>query len=127
MIRLTDEIAITADDMQYIVGRPYTSPRGAVKIKNPKYYHKLSAALQQAVTDCVRAGVADERITELRQVVAEQARLEQEFSEKLKGGMSNGDLRHRVREAVDRAGLARLCPELPRRGTESGRHAGSQS
>ena len=70
MIRLTDEIAITADDMQYIVGRPYTSP---------------SAALQQAVTDCVRAGVADERITELRQVVAEQARLEQEFSEKLKG------------------------------------------
>ena len=30
-------------------------------------------------------------------------------------------------EAVDRAGLARLCPELPRRGTESGRHAGSQS
>ena len=85
MIRLTDEIAITADDMQYIVGRPYASPRGAVKIKNPKYYHKLSAALQQAVTDCVRAGVADERITELRQVVAEQARLEQEFSEKLKG------------------------------------------
>ena len=72
--------------MQYIVGRPYTSPRGAVKIKNPKYYHKLSAALQQAVTDCVRAGVADERITELRQVGGrEQARLEQEFSEKLKG------------------------------------------
>ena len=85
MIRLTDEIAITADDMQYIVGRPYTSPRGAVKIKNPRYYHKLSAALQQAVTDCVRAGVADSRITELRQVIAEQTRLEQTFSEKLKG------------------------------------------
>ena len=54
-------------------------------MQNPKYYHKLSAALQQAVTDCVRAGVADERITELRQIVTEQARLEQEFSEKLKG------------------------------------------
>lgn len=85
MIRLTDEIAITADDMQYIVGRPYTSTRGEVKIKKPKYYNKLSAALQQAVTDCVRAGVADNRITELRQITAEQARLEQEFSEKLKG------------------------------------------
>lgn len=85
MIRLTDEIAITADDMQYIVGRPYTSPSGAVQIKNPKYYHKLSAALQQAVIDCVHAGVADGSITELRQIVTEQARLEQEFSEKLKG------------------------------------------
>ena len=51
----------------------------------PKYYRKLSAALQQAVADCIRAGVADGRITELRQITAEQARLEQEFSEKLKG------------------------------------------
>ena len=85
MIYLADEIAITADDMQYIVGRPYTSPSGAVKIKNPKYFHDLNAALQQAVADCIRAGVADNRITELRQVVAEQAWLEQAFSEKLKG------------------------------------------
>ena len=85
MIYLTDELAITADDMQYIVGRPYTSPGGTVKIKNPRYYHKLSAALQQAVADCIRAGVADNRITELRQVIAEQTRLEQAFSEKLKG------------------------------------------
>lgn len=84
MIYLTDEIAITADDMQYIVGRPYTSPSGTVKIKNPRYYHNLNAALQQAVADCTRAGVADSRINELRQVIAEQARLEQEFSEKLK-------------------------------------------
>lgn len=54
-------------------------------MQNPKYYRKLSAALQQAVADCVRAGVANDRVTELRQIVAEQARLEQEFSEKLKG------------------------------------------
>lgn len=85
MIYLTDEVAVTADDMQYIVGRPYTTPSGAVKIKNPKYYHNLNDALQQAVADCIRASVADSCITELRQVVAEQARLEQAFSEKLKG------------------------------------------
>lgn len=85
MIYLTDEIALTADDMQYIVGRPYKYPSGKIQFKNARYYHKLSAALQQTVADCVRAGVADGRITELRQIVAEQARLEQEFSEKLKG------------------------------------------
>lgn len=85
MIYLTDEIALTADDMQYIVGRPYKYPNGKIQFKNARYYHKLNMALQQAVADCVRAGVADERLTELRPVVAEQARLEQEFSEKLKG------------------------------------------
>ena len=82
---LTDEIALTADSIQYIVGKPVQRPGKGVEMQNPKYYHKLSAALQQAVTDCVRAGVADNRITELRQIVTEQARLEQEFSEKLKG------------------------------------------
>ena len=75
MIYLTDEIAMTADSMQYIVGKPVQRPGKGVEIQNPKYYHKLSAALQQAVTYGVRAGVADERITDLRQVVAEQARL----------------------------------------------------
>ena len=86
MIYLTDEIAMTADSMQYIVGKPVRRPGKGVKMQNPKYYRKLSAALQQAVADCIRAGVADGRITELRQITAEQARLEQEFSEKLKGG-----------------------------------------
>lgn len=85
MIYLTDEIAMTADSMQYIVGKPVQRPGKGVKMQNPKYYRKLSAALQQAVADCIRAGVADGRITELRQITAEQARLEQEFSEKLKG------------------------------------------
>ena len=77
MIYLTDEIALTADSIQYIVGKPVQRPGKGVEMQNPKYYHKLSAALQQAVTD--------NRITELRQIVTEQARLEQEFSEKLKG------------------------------------------
>lgn len=62
MIYLTDEISLTADSIQYIVGKPVQRPGKGVEMQNPKYYHKLSAALQQAVTDCVRAGVADERI-----------------------------------------------------------------
>lgn len=75
MIYLTDEIAMTADSMQYIVGKPVQRPGKGVVMQNPKYYRKLSAALQQAVADCIRAGVADGRITELRQITAEQAGL----------------------------------------------------
>ena len=85
MIYLTDEIALTADSMQYTVGKPVERPGKGVEMRDAKYYLKLGAALQSVVADLVRAGVADDRITELRQVVAEQARLEQEFSEKLKG------------------------------------------
>ena len=85
MIYLTDEIALTADSMQYTVGKPVERPGKGVEMRDVKYYLKLGAALQSVVADLVRAGVADGSITELRQVVAEQARLEQEFSEKLKG------------------------------------------
>ena len=85
MIYLTDEIALTADSMQYAVGKPVERPGKGVEMRDSKYYLKLGAALQAVVADCVRAGVADGHITELRQIVTEQARLEQEFSEKLKG------------------------------------------
>lgn len=80
MIILTDEIAMTADRQQYIIGELKKD-----RLRNCQYFTKLENALQEAVRIAVRLGVADGRITELRQVVAEQARLEQEFSEKLKG------------------------------------------
>lgn len=131
MIYLTDEIALTADSIQYIVGKPVQRPGKGVEMQNPKYYHKLSAALQQAVTDCVRAGVADNRITELRQIVTEQARLEQEFSEKLKGVMYDGPLCYRPRAAVDRCRAELLCPASGQRcqpcRTGPGRRTGRRS
>lgn len=85
MIMLTDKIGITADSMQYIAGKPTQQPGMGVKMVNARYYVDLGAALRAVVANCVRAGVADGSITELRQIVTEQARLEQEFSEKLKG------------------------------------------
>lgn len=84
MIILSDEVAITADSLQYAVGKPIRCGKSTM-LANAKYYCSLNAALRAAVADCVRAGVADGSITELRQIVTEQARLEQEFSEKLTG------------------------------------------
>lgn len=85
MIMLTDEIGITADSMQYIVGKPTQQSGRGVRMMNARYYVDLGAALRAVVDDYVRAGMADGSITELRKIVDEQARLEQEFSEKLKG------------------------------------------
>lgn len=59
MIYLTDEIALTADSIQYIVGKPVQRPGKGVEMQNPKYYHKLSAALQvwqiTALPSCARS------------------------------------------------------------------------
>lgn len=37
MIYLTDEVALTADSMQYIVGKPVQRPGKGVEMQNPKY------------------------------------------------------------------------------------------
>jgi hypothetical protein len=80
MIILTDEIAMTANRRQYTIGNPC---KGGLNDK--QYFTRLENALQEAVRIAVRLEIADGSITELRQIVTEQARLEQEFSEKLKG------------------------------------------
>lgn len=80
MIILTDEIAMTANRRQYTIGNPC---KGGLNDK--QYFTRLENALQEAVRIAVRLEIADGRITELRQIVTEQARLEQTFSEKLKG------------------------------------------
>lgn len=83
MIILSEEVAITADSLQYTVGKPVRRGKSTI-LTNAKYYVSLSAALQAAVADCIRADIAANRITELQQVVAAQTRLQQEFTEKLK-------------------------------------------
>lgn len=80
MVILTEEIAMSAERKQYIIGNPYNGG-----LSNRQYFTKLENALQEAVRIAVRLEIADGNITELRQIVIEQVRLEQEFSEKLKG------------------------------------------
>lgn len=80
MIILTDEIAMAANKRQYTIGKPYNG-----RLIDKQYFTRFENALQEAVRIAVRLEIADGSITELRQIVTEQARLEQEFSEKLKG------------------------------------------
>ena len=105
MIVLSDEVAITADSLQYAVGEPIRGGKSTM-LANAKYYGSLNAALRAAVADCVRAGVGDGSISELREVVAVQARLEQEFTEELKEGK------------------VLLCPAMLQRGAGAGRLSG---
>lgn len=66
MIRLTGNIAVTADERQYIVGRPRTRPGKGVVLDGPRYYTTMAGVVKAAVSQCLRDRVADGAITELR-------------------------------------------------------------
>lgn len=79
MIRLTDNLAITADDLQYIVGTPRQRADGRLVMRNPRYYTNLAQAVRAAVVRAVRQKVASEEITTLRGCIDEMERLTREF------------------------------------------------
>ncbi len=84
MIKLTDKLAVTADDECYIVGKPKARAGRGVELRNPSYYATLAQAACAALSRALRAGVQDGSITTLREFLQEEKRLTAEFSEKLK-------------------------------------------
>lgn len=88
MIQLTDNLAIFADEHQYILATPRASVskdgKPTTRMSNPRYFSTLTTALKQAVALSVRSGVADGSITALRDCIDLQQRLQDEFSRKLK-------------------------------------------
>lgn len=84
MIKLTDSLVITADEHQYIMGRPVTRKgkdgKSTVEIKNPRYYTDLAAAVRGAVSQSLRAGVAGDEITTLRGFLDAYRRQEEKFN-----------------------------------------------
>ncbi len=79
MINLTENLVITADAHQYIMGRPFTridsKGKATVEIKNPRYYTDLASAVKGAISQSLRAGVAGDEITDLRGFLDEYQRL----------------------------------------------------
>jgi hypothetical protein len=88
MIRLTEQIAISADQHSYIVGRPrrrlVEGGESVTTMCKPRYYTSVTTALVEAVAQAMRDQVADGTITTLRQFIAEQKRLQDKFAELLK-------------------------------------------
>lgn len=84
MIQLTDKIVVTADEHQFIVGRPRQRTRKdgnqAIGIDSPSYFTSLSNAVKFAVTQSMRDSVANGTITTLREFIAEQERVQNEFA-----------------------------------------------
>lgn len=86
MIQLTEDLAVTADTLQYIVGTPVRRVfKGAtsVEMKNPKYYPTLAQAVRGAVKKALRDKVAKEEIKSLKEFLFECEKIEAEFKRML--------------------------------------------
>lgn len=86
MIQINDDLAITADGYQYILGKPVARPRkGAqnVEIKNPRYFPTMGKAINGALSQAMRSKVADGSIQTLKTWLDEYAALQERFRELL--------------------------------------------
>ena len=84
MIKLNDDLVITADEYQYIVGRPRQRADKiggqVIWIDNPSYYSTIAGALKEAVAGAMRKSVANGNITTLHDFLVEQQRLQEDFA-----------------------------------------------
>lgn len=83
MIQLTDNVAVTADQYQYIVGTPRTRPDKGITINKPRYYTTLAGAVKGALSQALRDKVADGTITTLRGWLDEYQKITNEFTKRL--------------------------------------------
>ena len=84
MIQLTKDLAMSADDNCYMVGKPcQESSKGGpyTRLASPTYHTTAAQAVSAAVNRTMRKGVADGSITTLRQFIQEQERLQAELAE----------------------------------------------
>ena len=84
MIRLTENLVLTADRYSFILGE-VNQTKGHSRLLSPSYYTTLSGALRGAVERSIRQAIAAERIDTLQACISEIARLTAHFEDLLAG------------------------------------------
>lgn len=84
MIQLTDNLVVTADQYQYIVGTPRTRPDKGITIDKPRYYTTLAGAVKGTLSQALRDKVPDGTVTTLRGWLDEYQKITDEFTELVK-------------------------------------------
>lgn len=82
MIQLTDNLFVTADERNYIVGKPRGKASKGSLLLSP-YFTTMAQAVRYAVSQALKERVANDQITTLRQFLEEQERLQTDFIKKL--------------------------------------------
>lgn len=79
MIQLTENLAMTADEHCYIVGKPRKSVGRGEELRNCTYHSTAAQAVSAALSHAMRQDVADGSITTLRQFIQAQEHYRAEF------------------------------------------------
>ena len=84
MIELIGGYCIKSDRKQFIVGRVKKDAEGHFRFKDPRYFSKMPAAVEEALRRLMCEKVADGRITTLQQFISEMGKLRDEINQKIK-------------------------------------------
>lgn len=83
MIQLTDTLALTADEHNYIVGRARQRAGRGIELDSAGYFTSITQTVLYAVSQDMRERVAKNQVTTLGQFAEEQARLQADFMRKI--------------------------------------------
>ena len=83
MIQLTDNLFVTADERNYIVGTARQRAGRGIVMDSPSYFTAMAQAVRYAVSQALKERAANDQITTLRQFAEEQERLQADFMKKL--------------------------------------------
>lgn len=106
MIQLTKDFAMTADENQYIVGKPVERRGKGMELRNPRYYPTVAQAVSATVNLALRRAVEESEITTLREFIQKQEQLLAEL-ETLIAPLEGGKVRQNVVEAREAAGMGK--------------------
>jgi len=86
VVKLTDKLAVTADDFQYIVGTPsIENQRGGeyARMRHPKFFPTMADAVKYAASAAVRDKLSAGEIASLHEFITEHERITAEFKRTL--------------------------------------------
>lgn len=83
MIKLTENIALSADERCFIIGRPREKAGKGRELLQAGYFASVSEALKYAVSLHLRDQIKTGQITTLRQLIDEQKQVQEHFARQL--------------------------------------------
>lgn len=116
MIKICENYYMTANSYNYIVKKAYRKNDGETGYSDYRYYSSLAAALNTTKDYAVRDGIAEEKLTDVKQMISELERTATELKNavaKLSLDLNTDEVKERIRKMQDSPCPAEGVTDIP--------------
>lgn len=116
MINICGNYYMTANSYNYIVKKEYRKNDGETGYSDYRYYSSLAAALNTTKDYAVRDGIAEEKLTDVKQMISELERATIEVKNavaKLGLAMNTSEIKKKIEEMQDEPDKAEDVAKFP--------------